>query len=103
MTRDPVEGARRGPRGPVPVNPGSVGMPYGRAGAHWAVLGPGIELRETGYDVDAACSILAAGGYPGIDGWLDSFVRQTYGDDEALAIFGPRDGRPGDGAVRRPG
>ena len=77
------------------VNPGSVGMPYGRAGAHWAVLGPGIELRETAYDVDAACSILAAGGYPGIDGWLDSFVRQTYGDDEALAVFGPRDGRPG--------
>lgn len=35
------------------VNPGSVGMPYeGRPGAYWALLGPGIELRRTEYDLD---------------------------------------------------
>jgi predicted phosphodiesterase len=76
------------------VNPGSVGMPYGRGGAHWAVLGPGVELRRTHYDRDAAAAVLAAGGYPGIDGWIDFFLRQTAGDDEALGVFGPRDGRP---------
>ena len=27
--------------GRLVVNPGSVGMPYGRPGAHWALLGPG--------------------------------------------------------------
>jgi predicted phosphodiesterase len=38
------------------INPGSVGMPYeGRAGAaFWAVLGPDVELRQTGYDLAEA-------------------------------------------------
>jgi predicted phosphodiesterase len=79
--------------GRLVVNPGSVGMPYGRAGAHWALLGPGVELRRTPYDVAAACATLAASGYPGIDGWLDDYVRQTFSDAEALRVFGPRDGR----------
>jgi predicted phosphodiesterase len=75
------------------VNPGSVGMPYGRGGAHWAVLGPAVELRETHYDIAAAAATLASAGYPGIEEWLDFFLRQTAGDDEALRVFGPRDGR----------
>jgi predicted phosphodiesterase len=79
--------------GRLVVNPGSVGMPYGRPGAHWALLGPGVELRRTTYDQDAACATLAAGGYPGIEEWLDSYVRTTYSDEEVLAVFGPRDGR----------
>ena len=36
------------------VNPGSVGAPTGKAAAWWALLGPGVELRITGYDTDAA-------------------------------------------------
>ena len=36
------------------VNPGSVGMPYGTPGAHWALLGPEVVLRCTGYDLHAA-------------------------------------------------
>jgi predicted phosphodiesterase len=75
------------------VNPGSVGMPYGRGGAHWALLGPGVELRETHYDVAAAGATLSAHGYPGIEGWLDAYVRRTFSDADALAAFGPRDGR----------
>ena len=75
------------------INPGSVGMPYGRGGAHWAVLGPWVALRETAYDVEAAAAALRTGGYRGIEEWIDFFVRGTAGDDEALAVFGPRDGR----------
>ena len=30
----------------------------------------------------------------GIEAWLDFFVRQTAGDDEALEVFGPRGRRP---------
>lgn len=85
---------RGGPdRGRLVVNPGSVGMPYGRSGAHRALLGPGVELRRTTYDLDAACAVLTAGGYPGVESWLDAYVRSTYSDDEVLAVFGPRDGR----------
>lgn len=32
------------------VNAGSVGMPFGRTGADWLLLGPGIELRHAVYD-----------------------------------------------------
>jgi putative phosphoesterase len=58
------------------VNAGSVGMPYeGRAGAYWLLLGPGIELRRTDYDVDVALAAMRAGGHPGTDELLrDSLV-----------------------------
>ena len=36
------------------VNAGSVGMPYGMVGAFWAMLGPGLRLRRTDYDREAA-------------------------------------------------
>ena len=36
------------------VNAGSVGFPNDAAAAHWAVLGPDVELRQTAYDRRAA-------------------------------------------------
>ncbi|MEV8392108.1 MULTISPECIES: metallophosphoesterase family protein [unclassified Streptomyces] len=76
------------------VNPGSVGMPYGRPGAHWALLGPGVELRVTHYDIDAAIARLTAeSGYPDIEEWADYYLHARATDTEALTTFGPRDGR----------
>ena len=76
------------------VNPGSVGMPYGSPGAHWALLGDGrgISLRRTEYDTEAAAEeIIAESSYPDIDAWVDFFVRSPASDLEALAAFRPRD------------
>jgi predicted phosphodiesterase len=78
------------------VNPGSVGMPYGGAGAHWGLLGGGIRvsLRHTPFDVDAACARIAAeSGYPDVAQWADTFVRSRFSDADALSAFGPLDGR----------
>ncbi|MFE4368735.1 metallophosphoesterase family protein [Streptomyces sp. NPDC056835] len=76
------------------INPGSVGMPYGRPGAHWALLGPGVELRVTHFDIDAAIARLTAeSGYPDIGEWADYFLHARASDAEALTAFGPRDGR----------
>ncbi|ATO16021.1 YfcE family phosphodiesterase [Micromonospora sp. WMMA2032] len=76
------------------VNPGSVGMPYGGAGAWWALLGPGVQLRRTPFDVDAACARIAAGStFPDAAAWADEYVRSRHSDADALAVFGPRDGR----------
>jgi predicted phosphodiesterase len=76
------------------VNPGSIGMPYGRPGAHWALLGPGVQLRRTLFDVDAACARVAAeSGYPGADAWADEYLRARNSDTEAHAAFAPGDGR----------
>jgi predicted phosphodiesterase len=82
------------------LNPGSVGMPYGGAGAHWALLGgPGqVSLRVTSFDLDAACERIAAeSGYPGAAAFADDYVRSRASDLEALAVFGPRDGRDSSG------
>lgn len=80
----------------VVVNPGSVSMSYGRVGAHWALLRDGdVQLRRTLYDVDAACAaVVASSGYPAVAEWVDYYLHSRVGDAEAVAAFGPRDGRP---------
>ncbi|MEU4668452.1 metallophosphoesterase family protein [Amycolatopsis sp. NPDC023774] len=72
------------------VNPGSVGMPYGTTGAHWALLGPGVQLRRTTYDTTKACEVLAKSEYADIEEWADYFVRNPVSDAEALRVFSPR-------------
>jgi predicted phosphodiesterase len=46
------------------LNAGSVGMPFGEPGAYWVLLGPGIELRRTDYDREAAAERFRATSYP---------------------------------------
>jgi predicted phosphodiesterase len=77
------------------INPGSIGMPYGRSGAHWALLNGGtIELRRTPYDLQTACAqIAAASSYPDVAEWADYFLHARATDADALAAFSPRDGR----------
>jgi predicted phosphodiesterase len=76
------------------VNPGSVGMPYGRPGAHWALLADGaVTLRRTMFDVEAAIREVVAAGYPDAAAWAADYLAGTAGDAEAIAVFGPRDGR----------
>lgn len=82
------------------VNPGSVGMPYGTTGAHWALLGgadgPAIQLRRTLYDrASAADAIEAECDYPDIAEWTRYFIREPASDTEALAVFTPKS-RPAD-------
>jgi predicted phosphodiesterase len=76
------------------LNPGSVGMPYGGTGAHWALLGAGAGLRVTDFDLDRACDRIGAeSGFPDAREWAEYFVRSEAGDTDALRAFGPRDGR----------
>lgn len=76
------------------VNSGSVGMPYGGAGAHWALLrNSAVSFGRAGFDVeDARRSIASSSGYPDVDEWTDYYVRSRASDLDALAAFGPRDG-----------
>jgi len=80
------------------VNPGSVGMPYGSVGAHWALLGPGttVALRRTAYDIEAACARIAAeSGYPDAARWADDYLHARGSDAEALEAFHARAANPG--------
>lgn len=76
------------------LNPGSVGMPYGRAGGAWALLDSGqVSLRHTEIDVDAVCArIVAESNYPDRAAWADEYVRSRNSDLDALAAFTPRVG-----------
>jgi predicted phosphodiesterase len=70
------------------INPGSVGLPYeGRPGAFWALLGPGVELRRTEYDLDAAVTELRAGGYAATDEWLAESLLDPADPDTIAALF----------------
>jgi len=46
------------------VNAGSVGSPHGEPGACWLMLGPGVELRRTRYDLERAAARIRKSGYP---------------------------------------
>jgi predicted phosphodiesterase len=77
------------------INPGSIGMPYGRVGAHWALLRDGIvSLRRTDFDIASACAAIGEqSSFPGVAGWAEYFLNARASDGEALTAFGPRDGR----------
>ncbi|MEO6446855.1 MAG: metallophosphoesterase family protein [Gemmatimonadaceae bacterium] len=46
------------------VNAGSVGMPFGEAGAYWLLLGPEVQLQRSGYDLAAGAQRVRESGYP---------------------------------------
>jgi hypothetical protein len=73
------------------INPGRIGMPYGRAGVHSALSGPGIELRSITFGIEAAITrVTQDSSYPEIAEWA-GYPRATGVD--ALEAFAPRDGR----------
>jgi predicted phosphodiesterase len=77
------------------VNSGSVGMPYGEPGAHWAYLADGsISLHRTLLDEDAAVAeVIRDSTYPDRAEWANYFLRAEASDVEVVGQFGPRDGR----------
>ena len=77
------------------INSGSIGMPYGRPGGAWALLRDGaVTLRATDLDIDAAVEqVVQQSSYPGRREWAEYYLRATSSDAEAIAAFGPRDGR----------
>jgi putative phosphoesterase len=69
------------------VNAGSVGMPFGEPGAYWALLGPGVELRRTDYDLRHAADLIRASAYPQAADFADNNVLHPPSAAEALALF----------------
>jgi predicted phosphodiesterase len=69
------------------VNAGSVGMPFGPAGADWLILGPDVELLHTNYDVDAAAERIRRSGYPGAEEFVTKYVLQPPSAAEMLKLY----------------
>ena len=70
------------------VNPGSVGMPFGPAGAYWMILGPGVEMRHTTYDFERAAERIRASGYPAAEEFVTKSVLHPPSAEEMEKLYG---------------
>ena len=69
------------------VNAGSVGMPFGESGADWLLLGPGVELRHTSYDLAKAAERIRNTEYPQAQEFAARNVLHPPTSAEILAAF----------------
>ena len=77
------------------VNAGSVGMPFGEAGADWLLLGPHVELRRTRYDLAAAAARVRHTQYPLAEEFAARNILQPPSEAEMIAAFSKAEVRSG--------
>ena len=70
------------------VNAGSVGMPFGDAGADWLLLGPDVQFRHTNYDLESAAARIRATAYPQADDFAVRYVLAPPSEAQMLGVFG---------------
>jgi putative phosphoesterase len=70
------------------VNAGSVGMPFGDPGAHWALLGPEVELRRTPYDLEHAAARIRSSSYPGAAEHVKEYMLNRPSKQRMLDQYG---------------
>jgi predicted phosphodiesterase len=71
------------------VNAGSVGMPFGTTGADWLLLGSGIELRKTQYDLNATAEQFRRTGYPMVEEMAVRYILNPPSEQELFAAWAP--------------
>jgi diadenosine tetraphosphatase ApaH/serine/threonine PP2A family protein phosphatase len=76
------------------VNAGSVGMPFGPAGADWLLLGPGVDLRHTNYDLDAAAERIRGSGYPAAEEFAARYILNPPSAADMVALFAKHELKP---------
>jgi len=70
------------------VNAGSVGMPFGDAGADWLLLGRAVQPRHTQYDLVGAAERIRGTAYPQAESFAARSVLEPPTEAEMLAVFG---------------
>ena len=70
------------------INAGSVGMPFGKPGAYWLLLGVDVEFRHTSYDLADAALRIRATGDPQAEDFAAKNVLQPPSEEEMLKVFG---------------
>jgi predicted phosphodiesterase len=69
------------------VNAGSVGMPFGRTGADWLMLGPDVQLRHTAYDLSLAAERVRETSYPLAAEFAATSILQPPSESQMLEHF----------------
>jgi diadenosine tetraphosphatase ApaH/serine/threonine PP2A family protein phosphatase len=70
------------------LNAGSVGMPFGKPGACWLLLGLDVQLRHTPYDLAKAAERIRATTYPQAQEFAARNVLEPPSQGEMLEVFG---------------
>ena len=69
------------------VNAGSVGMPFGKPGAYWLLLGPDVQLRHTRYDLEGAAARIRNTSYPRAEEFAATNVLQPPSEETILKAY----------------
>jgi len=69
------------------VNANSVGMPYGKPGAQWAILGPSIELIHTNYNLRQAANSVRNTNYPWAFDFAENNIINPPSEEKMLKLF----------------
>lgn len=69
------------------VNAGSVGMPFGKPGADWLLLGPGVDLRHNDYDLMRAAERVRSTSYPEAEDFAAKSILAPPSEDQMLPLF----------------
>jgi predicted phosphodiesterase len=69
------------------VNAGSVGMPFGRTGADWLLLGPDIQLRHTSYALQDGADRIRRTRYPQAAEFAEQYVLNSPPEKTMLDAF----------------
>src|ERR1051326_7040881 len=69
------------------VNAGSVGMPFGAAGADWLLLGPEVQLRHTNYALEKAAARVRATSYPQAEEFAERNILHPPAAEPMLEAF----------------
>jgi diadenosine tetraphosphatase ApaH/serine/threonine PP2A family protein phosphatase len=69
------------------VNAGSIGMPFGKPGTHWLLLGPTVQFRHTSYDLEQAAELVTATDYPQAQQFAAHHILKPPSETEMLEVF----------------
>jgi predicted phosphodiesterase len=69
------------------LNAGSVGMPFGKTGADWLLLGPDVQLRHTDYDLTKAADGIRATNYPQAEKFAERYILKPPSEQEMLELY----------------
>jgi len=69
------------------VNAGSVGMPFGKKGAHWLLIKEDVEFRCTEYDFEKAAAIIRDTEYPEAENFATKHILNPPTEEQMLEIL----------------
>jgi putative phosphoesterase len=69
------------------LNAGSVGMPFGKPGAYWLLLGTDVQFRRTPYDLERATARIRSTRYPQAENFVIHNVLYPPSEEEMLDAF----------------